>query len=59
MNPFDGRPDLLLIFIAQISFILIQLLIYLRMTRGENIFQAFEEKLPRISSKKSIRRARK
>lgn len=59
MNPFDGRPDLLIIFIAQIAFIVVQILIYLRVTRGENIFQPFEEKPSRVSSKKSVRRGRR
>lgn len=59
MNPFDGRPDLLIIFIAQIAFIVVQILIYLRVTRGENVFQPFEEKRSRVSSKKNIRRGRR
>ncbi|MBM3282208.1 MAG: hypothetical protein FJY86_02610 [Candidatus Diapherotrites archaeon] len=59
MNPFDGRPDLLIIFISQIAFIVVQMLIYLRITRGENIFQAFEEKPSRVSPKKSVRRSRR
>lgn len=33
MSVFDGRPDLLLLFIAQIAFIMVQILIYLRVMR--------------------------
>lgn len=35
MSVFDGRPDLLLLFIAQIAFIMVQILIYLRIMREE------------------------
>ncbi len=35
MNAFEGRPDLLLLFIAQIAFIIIQIVIYLRVSRAE------------------------
>lgn len=35
MSAFEGRPDLLLIFVAQIAFIIVQVLIYLRVMREE------------------------
>lgn len=35
MDVFSGRPDLLLLFVAQIAFIIVQILIYLRVSRDE------------------------
>jgi hypothetical protein len=35
MSVFDGRPDLLLLFVAQVAFIIVQILIYLRLIRAE------------------------
>ncbi len=51
MNAFDGRPDLLIIFISQIAFIVVQILIYLRVSRSENFFGAGKN----TSSKKQSR----
>lgn len=40
MGFFDGRPDLLLLFVAQVLFIVLQLLILMRLGQGSNVSPA-------------------
>lgn len=55
MDIFAGRPDLLLLFIAQIAFIIVQILIYLRISRDEkrSSSRAREMKMEESSASKN------
>lgn len=55
MEIFAGRPDLMLLFLTQIAFIIVQILIYLRISRDEkrSTHYAHEMKTEKSSAEKN------
>ncbi len=56
MDAFAGRPDLLLIFVAQIAFIIVQILIYVRVAREAKQFSHHSETKTMVKKNTSTKR---